>query len=292
MKVTFWGVRGSIPVSTAQVVRWGGQTSCVQVHHAGLGDVVFDAGTGIRGLGQHMIGHAAKRVTLLLSHLHVDHVIGLPFFAPMYAPGWQVKVGVPAYTSVDARGRLEAYLNGTFHPVRLRELPADPDIVPVRAGRPMEAVGGDGWHILPFRLRHPGGSLGYRVTSPEGASVVYLTDTQPFAQPGEGVMYGAEPTRAEKGLLAFLQGADLVVYDTMYDRDEYLERMDWGHSYPEYAASLCEAAGVGRLALFHHSPDATDDQLDAREVRLRDWAEGEGLSVAILGAREGLTLHL
>ena len=143
-------------------------------------------------------------------------------------------------------------------------------------------------------LNHPGGALGYRIEV-DGQSVCYITDTAPFARPGEGVAAGAEPTRAEARMIAFLQGADLVVYDTMYDLEEYLEKMTWGHSYPEYAWELCKAAQVAHLVLFHHLPDATDDALDAlaekwagesaprvtlaREVHTVEVAGGEAVGV-------------
>jgi len=139
-----------------------------------------------------------------------------------------------------------------------------------------------GWSVRGCALNHPGGSVGYRVEH-DGLSACYLTDTAPFARPGEGVAAGEAPTVSERRVLDLIQGADVVVYDTMFSVDEYLERMSWGHSYPEYALSLCEAAGVGELVLFHHRPEATDEDLDAQEIA---WAAHTG-PVRVTMAKEG-----
>ncbi len=123
-----------------------------------------------------------------------------------------------------------------------------------------------------MRLNHPGGSLGYRI-SVGGQDMAYITDSAPFARPGEGICAGRAPVGRERLLRDFLAGCDVVVYDTMYDLDEYLEKMTWGHSYPEYALALCRAAGVRKLVLFHHLPEASDDFLDERLARFADERE-------------------
>jgi ribonuclease BN (tRNA processing enzyme) len=202
---------------------------------------------------------------------------------PLYAPGWDVHIGLPAYSAEEARERISRYLNGTFHPTRLRDVPAHLHFQPIRAGRPVDA---GSWDVEPIRLSHPGGAMGYRVNA-DGRSFGYITDTAPFAKPGEGVLAGEEPTSGEARVIRALQGCELVAYDAMYDYNEYLEKMTWGHSYPEYAIGLCRAAGVKRLVLFHHLPDASDDVLDEREARYRDV---EGIDVTL--AREGTTLEL
>ena len=140
-------------------------------------------------------------------------------------------------------------------------------------------------------LNHPGGALGYRISRRDpgkaGVSLAYMTDTAPFARPGEGVAADQPPTAAEARIVTFLSGCDTVLYDTMYDYPEYLEKMTWGHSYPEYAVALCRAAGVKRLVLFHHLPDASDDYLDALEAR---WSSHEEPTVVV--AKEGSTVGL
>lgn len=283
MRVTFWGVRGSIPVPGAATARYGGNSACVEIRHEQLPPVVIDCGTGARALGQALIREHVRHVHLLFSHLHADHLFGFPFFMPLYTPGAKVEVGVPSWSDDEARERLARYVNGTFHPTRLRDVPADVTFRAVRAGRPQNL---DGFDVRAVRLNHPGGSLGYRV-SVGGQSIAYLSDTGPFAKPGEGLAHQEAPTSFEVRMLDFLSGCDVVVFDTMFDYDEYIERMMWGHSYPEYAIALCRASGVRHLVLFHHLPDATDADLDARAAR---YADTPGLRVTL--AREGDTIEV
>jgi phosphoribosyl 1,2-cyclic phosphodiesterase len=283
VRLTFWGVRGSIPTPGTETQRYGGNSSCVEIRHADLPAVVLDCGTGARKLGYKLVGEARRELLLLFTHLHMDHVFGFPFFLPIYTPGYAVRVWVPAYNDEEAKDKLGRYLNGIYHPTRINELPGKVAFHAIRAGREPE---GTGYRITAFPLSHPGGSLGYRVEA-GGRSIAYVTDTMPFAKPGEGVAAGEPPVAAEARVLEWLAGCDLVVYDTMYDYREYLEKMTWGHSYPEYAAALCKAAGVRHLVLFHHLPEASDEDLDALAEK---WAATEGLTVTL--AAEGATITL
>ncbi|MCA9493266.1 MAG: MBL fold metallo-hydrolase [Myxococcales bacterium] len=246
----------------------------MEIRADGRPPLVLDAGTGARKLGYKLVSEPSREMDLLFTHLHMDHVFGFPFFLPIYTPGYSVRVGVPAFSEDDAREKLGRYLNGIYHPTRLRELPAAVTYAPVRPGRAFTA---GAYRVLPFALNHPGGSVGYRVEV-DGRSIAYVTDTSPFARPGEGVAAGKEPVKAEARAIEWLTGCDLVVYDTMYDYEEYLEKMTWGHSYPEYAAAICQAAGVRHLVLFHHLPDASDEYLDQLGEK---WAAYEGMKVTL-----------
>lgn len=279
--MTFWGVRGSIPTPGEDTSRWGGNSSCLEVRAPGEAPLVFDQGTGARKLGFKLVGEPGRELDLLFTHFHMDHVFGFPFFIPIYTPGYQVRVTIPAYSVDEAREKLSRYLNGVYHPTRLRDLPAQLSFEAIRPGRPFQRGGFD---IEGVQLNHPGGAVGYRVTH-QGRSMAYITDTSPFVGPGEGLLAGQAPPPREAAMVRFLQGVDLVVYDTMYELDEYLEKMTWGHSYPEYAAALCKAACVRQLVLFHHSPADDDDVLDRRAEH---WAQEEDLLVTL--AREGETL--
>ena len=250
MNVTFWGVRGSIPTPGATTQRWGGNTACLEVRHGDLPPLVFDCGTGARLLGFKLVGQPARELDLVFTHLHMDHVFGFPFFVPIYTPGYEVRVTVPAYSEAEAREKIARYLNGTYHPTRLRDLPAHVTFEAIRPGAKLQR---GGFKLDGIGLNHPGGSVGYRVEV-DGQSLCYITDTAPFARPGEGVAAGGDAPAAERKMIEFLRGADCVIYDTMYDETEYLEKMTWGHSYPEYAHALCDKAEVKHLVLFHHRP--------------------------------------
>jgi len=281
VKVRFWGVRGSIPVPGAETARYGGNSACVEVRIEGAAPLVLDAGTGARALGQALGAEGVRKVHLLFSHFHMDHVFGFPFFAPVYSPNTRVEVVVPAHSEIDGEQKLARYLNGLYHPVRLADVRDSLEFRPVRPDQDL-AVGP--YRVRTIGLSHPGGACGYRIDA-GGRSMAYLSDTAPLARPGEGLLVGRRPPGLEQRALQLLRGVDLVVMDTMFERDEYLERMTWGHGYPEYAVGLCEAAGVGHLVLFHHAPDATDAVLDARAAR---WAAHAGLRVSL--AIEGQAL--
>jgi phosphoribosyl 1,2-cyclic phosphodiesterase len=245
--------------------------------------LVLDCGTGARKLGFKLVGDPSRELDLVFTHFHMDHLFGFPFFVPIYTPGYKVRVTIPAYTEEEARQKLGRYLNGVYHPTRLRELPAEVTFRPIRPGRPFQA---GGFTLTGLALNHPGGSVGYRIEA-GGQSMAYMTDSAPFARPGEGVAAGKPPPPSEKRVVSFLEGCDLVIYDTMYDLDEYLEKMTWGHSYPEYAQALCNAAGAKRLVLFHHLPDANDDAMDARAAKFTG-----ATNPTVLMAREGETVSV
>jgi phosphoribosyl 1,2-cyclic phosphodiesterase len=278
VEVRFWGVRGSIPTPGDHTRRWGGNTSCLEVRHPGLPPLVFDCGTGSRDLGVKLLGEPVRELDLVFTHFHMDHVFGFPFFAPIYTPGYQVRVTVPAYSEEEAREKIARYLNGVYHPTRLRDLPAKVTFTPIRPGHAFDR---GGFTLQALALNHPGGSLGYRVEA-GGRSLVYMTDSAPFARPGEGVAANQDALPREQKVIEFLEGADAVIYDTMFEESEYLEKMTWGHSYPEYAVALCAAAKVKHLVLFHHAPDAADEKIDALDAK---WAAVSG-PVKVTCARE------
>lgn len=283
MKLTFWGVRGSIPVPGSATSRYGGNTSCLEVSVPGAPTLVLDCGTGARSLGRELLMRHETRVEVLFTHFHMDHLFGFPFFSPIYAPSCTVGVNIPATNTDEAEAKISRYLNGVYHPVRLRDVGATLQLRHVRPGQPFDRAG---YKIEAVRLNHPGGSCGYRIEH-DGRSVLFLTDTAPLSRPDEGLSAGKPPPMAEARVLAAMKEADLVVMDTMFSFGEYMEKMTWGHAYPEYAVAMCEAAGARRLALFHHSPEASDDELDLLGDR---WAQHAGLDVFL--AREGVSVDL
>lgn len=284
MRARFWGVRGSIAAPGPDTWRYGGNTSCFEVQLPGEAPLVFDLGTGARQLGRALLTRPEREVQVFISHFHIDHLFGFPFFSPVFAPSFKLRISSPSFSGDATRDRLGRYLNGVLHPLRMPDLPAPIEYGSVRPARPVEAGSAT---VTAVGLNHPGGSCGY-VVSGGGKKVAYLTDTSPLSRPGEGLSGGLAPTPREAEAIRLLQGADLVAMDTMFSEVEYLEKMSWGHGYPEYSALLCRAAEVKTLALFHHSPDSHDDALDGLAER---WAGGfDGMRVIV--AKEGADVDL
>lgn len=277
MTIRFWGVRGSIASPGEATARTGGNTSCVEVR-CGAQVIAFDAGTGLRGLGERLLREAAGAdvdVTLLLSHLHWDHIQGLPFFAPIYVPGTRIHVAGPATPELSLRDALAQQMRPPTFPVLFEELPSHLETRPIRHGSRLER--GD-VVIRAAKLNHPGGGvLAYRVDW-RGRSVVYATDTEHYAC--------VDPVLAK-----LAHGADVLIYDAQYRPEEYrgevgFPKVGWGHSTYQAGAELAHAAEVGTLVLFHHDPARDDAAVDAIE------ADARALFPRTEAAREGRELVL
>lgn len=268
--VRFWGVRGSIAAPGPATAQVGGNTSCVEVR-CGEQLFVLDAGTGLRGLGDELLRRGEKRAELLLSHLHWDHIQGLPFFVPLYVPGVELGLAGPAWGQGGLEGSLRRQMSAPNFPVELGDVGATLTLSELRHGSSLER--GEVL-IRVAKLNHPGGVLGYRLEH-GGRSVVYATDTEHFEC-------------IDPALSQLAQGADLLIYDAQYTPEEYPSRVGWGHSTFEAAAALAKAAGVGQLALFHHDPRRSDEGVQQIEERARasftdSFAAREGLVVDVSG---------
>jgi phosphoribosyl 1,2-cyclic phosphodiesterase len=298
MEITFWGVRGSYPVPGPATVRYGGQTSCVEVRtRAGQG-VILDAGTGLRALGQKLAREApsgSRRYSILLSHVHWDHIQGLPFFEPAYIPDTVIDV----YALLTAADELHQVIGGItrheFFPIPLEAVPADFQFHEVAPGVP---IGIGDLKVLPIALNHPYGAVGYRIDG-DGTSVAYVADTAPFTEVlhKQHFLSGLEVltdddraalARMRADLIAAVRGCDTVIYDTHYIPDEYARFPHYGHSTPDHALEILAGNDVRRLILFHHAPAHDDDQMDAIAAEYR--ARGAALGIDVLTACEGMVL--
>jgi len=250
MQVKLWGTRGWVAAPGADTARYGGNTSCVEVRHADGTVLILDAGTGIRRLGASLDA-SQRRVDVLLSHLHMDHIQGLGFFAPVHDPAVEVHVWGPGSTTQNLWTRLARYLSPPLFPVYLRDLP----------WLHLHDVGVGEFEIGPFQIAtglicHPGATLGYRIAT-SGATLAYLPDHEP-ALGLRGAYLSGEWTSGY-GLAA---GADLLIHDGQYTDAEYAECVGWGHSSIRQALGFARLADVRRLVLFHHNPTHTDADLD------------------------------
>jgi phosphoribosyl 1,2-cyclic phosphodiesterase len=284
--VTFWGTRGSIPTPGAHTARYGGNTSCVAVQGRQDQLVVLDAGSGIRPLGHELSRrqNGAMGVDILLSHTHWDHIQGLPFFQPLNTPGNTVRIFGSAQAGVPLEEILDRQMDPVVFPVPLKALAADLTVTEIRGGR-FEI---DGFGVEAFRLRHPGTTLGFRLTPlAGGASMAYVTDNEL----GPGGSYDV-PADWRKGLVKFLHGVDTLIHDGMYSDELLATRAGWGHSTPAQAVELAKESGCRRLVLFHHEPEHDDEAIDRLLADTRARARASAPRLEIDAAREGMILNL
>jgi phosphoribosyl 1,2-cyclic phosphodiesterase len=287
--VTFWGVRGSIPAPGKATARYGGNTPCISVERDGSDGtqiVVLDAGTGIRQLGNELVGRAngQLQIDLLISHTHWDHIQGLPFFTPCYDGGNAVRIMGPKQGDVDLVRILTEQMNQVVFPVPLDGLAARLEVKHVVEG---EFVAG-GFRVSAMRLRHPATTLGYLLKWEEkGPVFAYICDNEL----GSGGEYDVRPSWKED-IVRFLHGAGTLVHDTMYSSEQIERFRGWGHSSCEEAVALAAQAGVPRLVLFHHRPEHDDATIDMMLDRARAAAAKLDSGLEVVAAAEGMQLTL
>ena len=263
MKVKIWGARGSIPSPGPETIRYGGNTSCVQVTLSDGTIVVLDGGTGLRSLGLALTDEPA-RVNILLTHLHLDHIQGLMFFAPAFRQNTELAVWGPKAAEASLEDRIGRYISAPLSPVEVRELPCH---VSFREAPHSE------WQIGPATLRaasvtHRGPTLGYRIT--EGDKSLCFS---PDHEPALGAHLDTDEPEWISGF-ELAHGADLLIHDCQYTDAEYPEHMGWGHSRISDALLFARRVEAGRVLLFHHDPLHTDDFLDALPGTAIDrWTE-------------------
>ena len=292
MRVRFWGTRGSIATPGPDTIRFGGNTSCVEVTTNDGGCFILDCGTGARALGGALLANrkGPLSVTILLSHTHWDHIQGFPFFAPLFVPGSQITVCGPEGCARSLREVLAGQMEFTYFPVEISQLPAS--ITFRELGEGAHEMGGV--RILAQYLHHPAMTLGYRIEA-DGASVAYLCDHEPFAETlthDPASVAEDEPIAHEgdRRHAHFMAGAGLVIHDAQYTPVEYPAKRNWGHSTYEYAVDLAGAAGVRELALTHHDPAHDDAFVENIARRARAYAKERGYSLHVRCANEGLDL--
>ncbi len=278
MRVTFYGVRGSVPAPGPHTARYGGNTSCVEVQLGDGSTVVLDAGTGLRDLGNALVREGRSTpVHLLLSHTHWDHVMGLPFFAPM----WSKQNHILVYPLAnDAQERFQRNIFDNIHfPVTVEDIPAKVEF---------SRLEGSEWHIGSAKIRrialnHPGGAQGFRIDDHDGTSVAYLTDNE---------LSASKQVVTADDLARFSDGVDILIHDSQYLAADMPHKHGWGHSVVDDVLKLGQYAKPGRLVLFHHDPDRTDDALDGIGESGRGWLAERSPKTELVVAREGLRFEL
>lgn len=276
MRVDLWGTRGSIPSPGPETIRYGGNTSCVAVTLSDGSLLVLDAGSGIRALGL-AIPDEPSRLHILLTHLHLDHIQGLAFFAPLFRPQTEVVIWGPASAEASLRDRIARYISAPLSPVEVRELPCD---VSFRASPERWEIGSAQISAAP--VAHRGPTLGYRIDD-AGSSLAYIPDHEPAL--------GADLDRLEPEWIsgfALAEGADLLLHDGQYADEEYPRHLGWGHSALSHTLAFARRTGARRTVLFHHDPLHSDAWLDAHGERASaEWEARGGAPGGVELAREG-----
>lgn len=286
--VTFWGTRGSIPTPGPDTTRYGGNTPCVAVEQTdgrARQMVILDAGTGIRPLGKALVaeGDGGLKVDLLVSHTHWDHIQGLPFFTPFFGSGNAVRIWGAKQGEVDLSTILRQQMHPVVFPVPLDALSAELGVQHVEPG-PFEL---EAFAVNAIRLRHPGNTLGYRLSpGGGGGDLAYVTDNEL----GDGGEYDVGRHWRQE-FVRFLEGVDLLIHDAMYTPDELERHRGWGHSSYTEAVDLAREAGVKRLVLFHHRPEHDDAAMDQLVEAAQECAAQAG-GPQVIAAVEGMQLAL
>lgn len=281
LTVVLWGTRGSLATPGPDTARYGGNTSCVQVRGGDGTVLILDAGTGIRQLGTRL-ADAVRRFDILLTHLHMDHIQGLGFFAPLYNPDAEIHIWGPVSSTLDLASRLTRYLSPPLFPVRLRDLPCNLSVHEVGCTE----FGVGEFHITSTFIMHHGPTVGYRITDMEsgGATMAYLPDHEP------ALGLSKFPLTAEwTSGYSLAAGVDLLIHDAQYNDDEYPTHVGWGHSSVGQSMILASLCDVKQFVLFHHDPAHTDNELDLMiSEAVAKWKP----NLPVIGGTEGATFEL
>ena len=279
LRLKIWGCRGSVPTPGSATVAFGGNTSCVEVGQENGCVLVLDAGTGIIELGADLAERGVRRLHLLLTHLHLDHVEGLRFFAPLWDERVTLDIWGPPSPLVGLQERIARSFSPPLFPIELRDVPADVTFRDL----PREPWSIDGISLTAALVVHPGPTVGFRIET-GSSSFAYLPDHEPALVGIDG--------RSNDWIsgAALAEGVDLLFHDAQYLEEEYESRIGWGHSSVSDAVAFGRAVRARRLLLFHHEPRHSDESLAQLEAHARSLAGSNGLEPAL--AREGMVIEL
>ena len=272
-KIKFWGVRGSIPCPSPEHISIGGNTSCIEVSCGGT-RIILDSGTGIRNLGHWLIRKNVHQATMLLSHVHWDHICGFPFFSPAFHKDFSLSIMASHLSEFGGvRNVLAGQMTTPTFPVPLDALHSTMSFEDFKAGDSFTLPANRLVKIITAPLNHPDGATGYRIEY-AGKSLCYVTDTEHVVG------------KPDQNILGLIEGTDLLIYDCTYTDTEFKSKIGWGHSTWQEGVRLSQAANVKSLALFHHDPDHVDRFMERVESEARMIWSG------VILAREHMRINL
>ncbi len=277
--ISYWGVRGTIPVPGPNTLKYGGNTSCVTLEFAKGPLLIFDAGTGIKELSNKLMASERKRIEakLLISHPHWDHINALPFFAPLYQPGNDIEILGPAHGHISMQELIYAQMDDVYFPITAREFGAHIRYRDLHE----ETIEVDEIEIQTMLLSHPGTCLGYKVIY-AGRTICYVTDNELFIDTDP--VYN--PSYVNK-LAEFVKSADVLITDCTYFDSEYTSKVGWGHSCVSEVVKLADQAAVKSLSLFHHDPDQSDTDIDKKQAQASSLLQKLGSKTQCIAPQEG-----
>jgi phosphoribosyl 1,2-cyclic phosphodiesterase len=292
--IKFWGVRGSIPTPGPSTSRYGGNTPCVELRYDEDKFFILDAGSGIRELGQHLL-KSGKPVKshIFISHMHWDHIQGIPFFVPAYIPGNKFYFHGAQEADLSLQDILADQMNPVNFPVQIEEMSSKFEFEPMYEGK----YEFEGIKVETMYLNHPGYALGYKFYIKD-KTVVYISDNEPYPVHPEVSQDTDSPDESlfiEDGnqrLINFVKDVDYLIHDAQYTPEEYKTKVQWGHSPYDYTVKIAIGAKVNTLILFHHDPVHDDEFVDTIIEAAKKISWQTGSNMQILGAQEGLELSL
>ena len=285
----FWGVRGSIPTPGPTTIRYGGNTSCSELRHNGK-LFILDAGSGLRVLGNELLKTGSPiTASIFISHMHWDHIQGIPFFTPAFIPNNNFTFYGSEPAGKDLPTIIADQMDPTYFPIEMKEMGSSMNFKPLFEDK-YEI---EGIQVETIYVNHPGNALGYKFHL-NNKKLVYISDNEPFLNvenmnKSDQVLLGED---SNQKLINFITNVDVLVHDAQYTQDEYEKKITWGHSPVEYTVDIAIKAGVKKLVLFHHDPLHDDDMIDQMLKLAWDHASKSGNSMEILAAREGLTIDI
>ena len=279
MIITFWGVRGSVPVSGKEYLKYGGSTTCVEITTKNGETIIVDAGTGIRKLGIKLDAEKRKNINLIFTHAHWDHIMGFPFFIPLYNKETKIKMFGCPFAQGSVKNLFSETMHPPYFPVNFNDIKAK--ISYSKSCKRVFRI--DTVEIMPVPLSHPNSGLGYKFTE-DGKSFVFLTDNELTYRHTGGLDFN--------GYVKFCKNAGLLIHDSEFTGKEYRFTKTWGHSVFNDALRLALSAGVKQFILWHHNHERTDAALDKIVADCRKTIEKNGKKLNCFAAEEGMKINL